>query len=151
MVGSYLNAEERENFEYPFGKRWVLASAFLSLISIVFAVTFLIDYLDALLMFFGFTSLFIAVMTVLKYYLYSKRSKESQDDYVSIEEERSAGFRWSRSVVLYLFIMILAFLSPVILSYLLDPMWWIIIICGFVPGISVPEIILYLYAHRKKK
>jgi len=146
-----VNSSEEGYFEYPYDKKWVYASAALSGISIAFAVSILRDDVGALLLYFAFTSFFTLIILALKFHFYSEREKKMVENY-SIEDEKEAPKRgWMQSLILLMVITLLVLLSPLILSYLLDPLWWVIIVSGFVPGVSIPEIILFIYSQRQLK
>ncbi len=141
-----MNTCQKEHFEYPFGKKGVYISGVMSGISIVFAITLLRDDISALLLYFAFTSILVVVFFALKFYLYSERIKGTLE---SGKEEPKK--HRTLHLILLILIVTAVLLSPLIFSYTLDPVWWIISISGFVPGVSIPEILLFLYARRTRK
>lgn len=146
-----MGAREEGYFEYPFGKNWVIASAVMSGISIVFAIAILGADAFALFLYFLFTCSLILVVLVLKFHYYSTRNEEMPEEYSSEGEEQVPEGHWKRNFVILLILTAVALISPLIFSLILDPLWWIIIISGFVPGVSIPEVILYLYSRRSTK
>jgi hypothetical protein len=146
-----LGAREEGYFEYPFGKNWVIASAVMSAIAIAFAIAVLGSDAFGISLYFLFTCSLTLVVLVLKFQYYSTRKEEIPEEYSSGGEEQASEDHWKRSFVILLIVIAIALISPLIFSYILDPMWWIIIISGFVPGVSIPEVILYLYSRRSAK
>ncbi|MEM2111405.1 MAG: hypothetical protein QXX08_05960 [Candidatus Bathyarchaeia archaeon] len=138
---------EKEDFEYPFSRKWVYASAFLAFLSITFTVVMLKDYLFAIILYFVFVSALTLVILAFKSRFYSKREKEMRE-FQPIEPEEKTSI-WTKSFVLLMLLTLMAFLSPLFLSFLLPPEWWIIVISGFIPAMSIPEVILYLYSKRR--
>jgi archaellum biogenesis protein FlaJ (TadC family) len=127
----------------------------LSTISIVLAVAILRSNVIVLLLYLAFTSVLTLVILALKYYFYSRREEEMHENY-SIEREEAPEKGRMKSLILLILIAAVALFSPLILSYIIltsniDPIWWIIIVSGFVPGVSIPEIILFIYARRSTK
>jgi carbon starvation protein CstA len=104
----------------------------------------------AQLLYFAFVSVLTMAVLVLKFYLYSVREEESSEGrlFEGEEEVRKRRLRWSFIIVLCL--IIAALFSPLILLALLEPLWTFIIISGFIPAVSIPEIILYTYSQRSK-
>ena len=139
---------KKEDFEYPFSRKWVYASAFLSVISITLTVVMLRDYLFAIILYFVFIFALTLVILAFKSHFYSAKEKEIREfQPMEIEEETRASI-WTKSFVLLMLLTLLAFLSPLFLSFILPPEWWIIVISGFIPGMSLPEVILYLYSKK---
>lgn len=126
-------------------------SAVLSGISIVFAIYFLAGIAGALLLYFAFTSILTVVILVLKYYLYSEREGDTRESSLSENEEEAAKGSGRRNLMIVIFITIAAIVSPMILAFALDPLWFIISISGYAPGISIPEIIIYVYSRLSAK
>jgi heme/copper-type cytochrome/quinol oxidase subunit 3 len=151
-----LNTSAERDFEYPYGERWVLASGILSAISIILAIIILRSYnVVVFLLYFAFTSVLTLVILALKYYFYSRREEEMSEHY-PVESEEVPEKGRTKSLVLLILIAMAALFSPLILSYVvltssIDPIWWIIAISGFVPAVSIPEIILFVYARRQEK
>jgi hypothetical protein len=144
-----LSTPKKERFEYPLGRAWVCASAIMSGISIAFAIAILKDDVKALFLYFTFTSLFTLIVLALKYHFYSKKWEQISEEVSSASDEVSDK-RWKLGFVLLVLLTLGILFTPLILSYILDPLWLIISISGFVPGVSIPEIILFLYSRSKK-
>jgi len=139
------------SFEYPFGKRWVYASVFMSAITIVFAVVmFSGEGSYALISYFSFTFLGTVAVLILKSYLYSLKACE-QSEAPSSEDEKEIPRTRRWSFILLLCVAIAALFVPLILLMVLEPLWWLICITGYVPAVNIPEIILYLYSRRSAR
>lgn len=136
-------------FEYPFGKRWVYASAFMAGISIVFAVFMLSEegYL-ALIKYFAFTFLTTIAVLALKFYIYFVRRQESAKTTSFDMKEEVPKRRWRWSFIALLCLAIASLFVPLILLVVLEPLWWLICIGGYVPAVNIPEVVLYLYSQR---
>lgn len=118
-------------------------------ISMAFAVAILKDDAQALFLYFSFTFIFTSIVLALKYYFYTKKWEQISEE-VSTEENEVSDKRWKWSLILLVLLTLGILFTPLILSYILDPLWLIISISGFVPGVSIPEIILFLYSRWKK-
>lgn len=152
----------KRDFEYPFRKTWVYAGAVMAGFSIVFAIVFLIGeepekfsfytftfMIHPVVLYFLFTSFLTVVILSLKFYLYSAKD-ESSESHLFMGEQKTQGFlrRWSLIIVLFLTVAVLS--VPVVLSVFLAPLWWFIGVSGFVPAVTIPEIILYMYSRRSR-
>jgi Ca2+/Na+ antiporter len=143
-----MSFSRERSFEYPFGKRWVYASVFMSAIAIVAAVFMLNgEGPSALLSYFSFTFLATVVVLVLKFYLYSSKAREPLEA-SSFEDEKELPRKRRWSFMLLLCLAIVALFVPLVLLMVLEPLWWVICITGYVPAVNIPEIVLYLYSRR---
>jgi hypothetical protein len=148
-----MSFSQKGNFEYPFGKRWVFISGLMSGIAFVFAVFMLSgEGTFTLLLYVVFTSIFTVAVLALKFYLYFLRGHESPETY-SVEggEQQIVKRRLKWSFILLVCLAIVALFVPIILLYFLSPLWWLICITSYVPGVNIPEIILYIYATLKNR
>jgi H+/Cl- antiporter ClcA len=156
------DTKEERILEYPFSKTWVYASAVIAGVSIVFAVLFLIDaepqefsfdtftfMIHPLLLYFIFTSLLTLAMLFLKFYLYSTKEKTSENHFSGSEQE-AHGFLRRWLLVIMMLLTVAALFSPLVLWYFLGNLWSFLGISGFVPAVSIPEIILYVYSQRRQ-
>lgn len=127
---------------YPFGKGWVYLSVLLAGASIGIALLVLKDFFS-LLYYFIFTGNLTAIVLLLKFYLYSR---EREGD--SLEGEEGTGKRRLWSLIVLWGLAFLAMLSLPIFSMVLQPFWWFTLFSGFVAGVNIPEIILYVYSRK---
>jgi hypothetical protein len=152
-----------KQFEYPFSKGFVYMSAVLSGISIAFAIVVLIGEesvqfllgsisfaIPALLLYFILSAILTLIILALKFYLYSREEKETWETHPPEVVEKPSS-RWKSVLILLSILAIIALSLPLILLALLRPIWWFISISGFVVGINVPEIILYVYSRQSVK
>jgi hypothetical protein len=147
-----MSSPEKRIYEYPFGKRLVFLSVAMSAIAIIFALFMLSEEgLYALLLYFGFTSIFTAAVLVLKFYVYFLRGRESSETYSGEDEVTVSRRRLKLSFILLVILAILALFVPLILLMFLSPLWWLICITSYVPAVNIPEIILYVYSTRKNQ
>lgn len=153
-----------KHFEYPFSKIYVFVSVFLAGLSISFATVVLMGeesvlfsfgdisfMIPALLMYFLFTSILTLVILALKFYLYSMKWKKRGETHPLESEGKASRSLWRSVLIPLLILTIAALFSPLILLALLRPLWWFISISGFIAGVNVPEIILYVYSRRGVK
>jgi len=153
------SSKKKISFEYPFSKTWVYACYILAPLTIFFAIYFLWDAdpveifsfpVHPIFFYFIFTSVFTVIIYQLKFYLYSRsEGKEPYErDLIGVEESQSSFNQWT--LILLLILTFAAFFTPMILSFLLGPLWSFIAIAGFVPAMTIPEIILFTYSQRRK-
>jgi len=154
------SSKKKISFEYPFSKTWVYACYILAPLTIFFAIYFLWDAdpveifsfpVHPIFFYFIFTSVFTVIIFKLKLYLYSRgEGKEPYEGHlIGAEEEGQSSFnQWI--LILLLILTFAAFFTPIILSFLLGPLWSFIAIAGFVPAMTIPEIILFTYSQRRK-
>jgi len=131
-------------FEYPFERKWVVASAILSGLSMFFGLAILSKESSWILMYLSFVFCLTLIVLPLKYYFYLKKEQELESEYIpESEEEKSKSYM---DIIILFCLAMIAICFPFILTLFLDPLWWIIAISGSVPGICLPEIILYVYS-----
>lgn len=144
-----MSLSRKERLEYPFGKRWVYASALMAGLSIVFGGFMLSEEGPiALLLYFDFTSITTIAVLALKYYLYFVRGSESSETSFLEGEEEVPKRRWKWGLILLLCLTIAALFVPLILLMVLQPLWWLICVAGYVPAVNIPEVILYIYSRQ---
>ena len=152
-----MGSKGKRYLEYPFGKTWVYASAVMAGISIIFAIEVLSEeepksstlMIPPLLLYFIFTSILTVAILALKFYLYSRMDEEPLKNSLIEDMEKTPKRRWRWSLIALLCLTIAALFSPLLLLQILEPLWWIIGISGFVPAVTIPEIILYTYSRRR--
>jgi len=163
MTGDSVSSDSKKMraFEYPFSKTWVYISAVIAGISIALAVLLLIGeepqkfsfntftfMIHPLLLYFIFTSLLTVAVLSLKFYLYSTKEEVSESHFPG-GEQATRGFLRRWILVIMLFLTVGALFLPLILSFFLGPLWSFLSISGFIPAVSIPEIILYIYSKRR--
>lgn len=134
--------------EYPFGKRWVYASAFMSVLAIIFAIFMLSsEGILAIVLYSVCTFIFTIAILALKFYVYFLRPQSQPESYVDTED---MGYKKSlkQKFILLLIAAIIALFAPLLLLMLLSPLWWLISVASYVPAVNIPEIVLYWYARR---
>lgn len=130
-----------KELRYPRSTKWVVFSCILIAISVFYAVLFLTDPFSIFL-FFIFTSFVTVIFSSLKFWLYLKAQEEFEEQKEEV----------SRRYILFLILILALFLfMPFYLVVFLEPLSWFIFIDGFVAGVNIPEVILYLYSRYKFK
>ena len=111
----------------------------------IFTVLVLSDPISILL-FFVYTFIFAAIFFALKFRLYSMKTQEEMESrYTEAGEEYS-----KRYFLVLLLILIFALFLPFLLLMFLDPLSWFSSITGFIAGVNIPEVVLYLCFKRTK-
>jgi len=137
------------NFEYPFGGKWVLFSGVLSGISIALGLIILSRDWVAIVMYLVFVLLCILVVLPLKFFFYLKKEEEIEEE--PTENLESGKNKYRLKIIIFSCLIIMVLFSPFILAVFMDPVWWVILISGVVPGVNVPEIILYVFSKVKNR
>jgi ABC-type Na+ efflux pump permease subunit len=132
--------------DYPFSKFWrIYMSAILCTISL-FLSLLMIKFNDVLS--WGLYFLFAFLTTVFSIYIklkiYFKREKSPNSLYNS-----STGMKW-RFLIFYLMLIFPFLFLPAILATLLSPNVWFTSINGYVFGINIGELLLFLQEKRRK-
>lgn len=160
MVGGSCSKKKRV-FEYPFSRTWVWAGVVLAGLAMGFATFLLKDegpvglfgfMFHPLLLYFVFTFVFASAVLALKFYLYSMKDEETLESHIfEDEEERLKKFRWRRwSLILVLCLTVAGLFLPLFSLLVLEPLWSFLVISGFVPAVTIPEIILFIYSRRSR-
>jgi hypothetical protein len=97
----------------------------------------------SMLLFSCYTSVMAGIFFLLKRRLYVMKSRDELKSPVAEEEELSARFLYFLMLGL-----IIALFVPFILLLFLEPLSWFLSITGFIAGINIPEIFLYLCSRR---
>jgi len=127
------NKHLKFKYEYPHTWKWVVFSGFLSLLSLIFAV-FALNDLSLLLMYFLSVTVFTVFFFFLKLKIYSRKATEME----AVEQTPR------KYILLLLLVLILGVSSPFLLILFVDPVSWFLVIVGFIAGINISEIILYI-------
>lgn len=123
-------------FEYPHTWKWVLFSCLLVTLSIVFVLSVLRD-LFSIFMYIIFTFIFTISFFFIKIKLYSKKTAQKY----GMEAEEPA----SRRLVFFIILVLVFGVSlPFLLLLFVDPLICFLIITGFIAGINIPEIVIYI-------
>ena len=125
-------------YEYPYSKKWVFFSCVFVALSITFTLYVSHDPISMLL-FFSYTSIMAGIFFLLKLRLYVMKSQQEPRSPFAEEEELPARFLYFSILVL-----ITALFVPFVLLLFLEPLSWFLSLTGFIAGINIPEIFLYL-------
>lgn len=125
-----------ENFKYAPSKKLVSLSFILVFFSIFFAFQFFDFYF--LVVYFLVVLIITLIMIKLKIWIYS-RFNSSTD-----EIEKSFPY-WPLALL-----VIIGLFLPFLLLFILDPVYILILINGYVAGINIPEIIFFLLNLKRK-
>jgi len=152
---------EERIFEYPFSKTWVWAGLVLAGIALVFAIFLLKDegcveifglLVHPLLLYFAFTLAFALAVFVLKFYVYSAKNEVAENYALEGRKERSKRLRKLKlSFILVLCLTIFALTLPILFLMFLGPLWTFIFISGYIPAVTLSEVILYIYSRRSSR
>lgn len=129
---------DKAMYEYPYSKKWVFFSCVIVALSITFTFYVSHDPISVLL-FFSYTSIMAGIFFLLKLRLYVMKSRQELNSPVVEEEELPARFLYFSILVL-----VTALFVPFVLLLFLEPLSWFLSLTGFVAGINIPEIFLYL-------
>lgn len=142
-----LNSDrEKTRVTYPFSITGVYISVILAGISTVFTLLLLQGQPILLAYYFLIMSLIMAVGLILKIRLLSSSPKANEN----LVEGRGTAIGW-RTLLLFLLMLIAAVSLPILLSKVLDNRIWFTLLTSFISGISISEILFYLYAARAGK
>lgn len=125
---------------YPYPESRVYLSGVIAGLSIILALTLMLD--QPLLMLYYFLSTLAAtgVTLLLKRRLYTLLLNDADDEGTREPEDRTP---WK--ILLLTLLMSMAFLiAPLLLTQILSATVWFIMIASFTSGVSLSEIILYL-------
>lgn len=136
---------EKALYEYPYSKKWVFFSCVLTVLSITFTLLALSDPISILL-FFAFTFILAGIFFLLKLRLYSMKTEHELGSHFALEEKVPRRF-----FVILLLVLFVALFLPFLLLLILEPLSWFISITGFIAGVNIPEVFLYLYFRRGEK
>lgn len=135
-----------KKFSYPYSMKWIVISLVLTFFSFVFAIIYLSGYVFLFLL---YTGIVTALLTLVKYSLYSKFGKVVDTPLfppLDMDEEPHSGW-----MVIFLVVLIfLGLIVPFLMLAVVDPVTWFTLLIGFVAGINIPELILYAYSRSQK-
>lgn len=135
------------SIKYPFSKKRVLFSCVLVATTIGFTFYALTDPFSIFL-FFVYTLLLTAIFLVLKLHLYSTEAEKLESPHFEKKYASQEKNTLKRQITVLLILLIFALFLPFSLLLFLNPFTWFMSITGFIAGINIPEIILYIYAQR---
>ncbi|MEM2589401.1 MAG: hypothetical protein QW670_05280 [Candidatus Bathyarchaeia archaeon] len=134
----------KEVYKYPFSRRWVLLSLFLSICSFFLALIIL----GVKIYLFLFLALpQVLFFTAVKARLYKKLDATDLNPllYFGGGEQESSLY-----VTMLIMLVFFGFALPFLLLFLLEPVMWFVSLLSFVFGINMPELILFFLAMRRK-
>lgn len=136
----HLNIE-RSHIKYPFNVSGIYTSVIIAILSIVLATLLLRDLLH--LLYYLLSTILITVVTfILKKNIFYPRLARLNKDHAKTSE---GGKRTWMLLILIFLGLIATLILPLFLTKVLDPYVWLILIISFTTGVSVAEILLYLY------
>jgi uncharacterized membrane protein len=127
-------------YKYPYSKKWVFFSCVIVALSVAFTLYVSHDPISMLL-FISYTSIMAGIFYLLKLRIYVMKSQEELKSSVAEEEEPSA-----RLLYFLVLVLIAALFVPFVLLLFLEPLSWFLSLTGFIAGINIPEIFLYLFS-----
>lgn len=127
--------------KYPYSKSRVYFSVLISAFSLILALQLLPT--PALILCYSASTSIIATITFLlkRRYFYTKTTEAHQRVADKNVEKRTS---W-KLLILFFLVMILILVSPLFLASFLDPHTWFILMVSFTSGVSISEILLYVY------
>jgi steroid 5-alpha reductase family enzyme len=136
---------KKQKVKYPFSKLRVYFNGVAGSLALLISISLLLSYstVEALL-FYLLLSFLVTILSLrLKLYLLDRMQKMELDEgYPETEETPSGRFNWRLVAVIALLVFVL--ILPVISAVLVNPLWWFIGFSGFVCGMSLSEVLLYL-------
>ena len=135
-----------KRFCYPYSMKWIAISLVLTSFSFAFAIIYLSVYVSLFLLYAGIVT---ALLTVVKYSLYSKFGKFVDTPLfppLDMDEEPHSGW----TVIFLVVLIFLGLIVPFLMLAIVDPVTWFTLLIAFVAGINIPELILYAYSQSQK-
>jgi len=131
----------RDDISYPFSKARVYFNAISGLLVFSISTYLLIVYSTFVLLAFYFAlSLIVTLISFkLKLHILHRMYKNELE---TVKEETEKSQKWI--LILVAIGLVIALLLPVISTLFLDSAIWFVLFSGFVTGMSLSEIILYL-------
>lgn len=127
--------------KYPYSKSRVYFSVLISAFSLVLALQ-LLPTPALILCYFASTAIIATITFLLKRrYFYTKTTEAHQTVADKNVEKRTS---W-KLLILFFSVMILILVSPLFLASFLDPNTWFILMVSLTSGVSISEILLYVY------
>lgn len=140
MVKSLSPSAERA--VYPYSRNRVLLSAIITVLSMILALTLLVE--DAsLVLFFFLSTVVVSVITFFaKERLYPFLASENLRNETDKEKKVSS---WKMLIIAF-FMLIGSILLPLLMAGFLPGPAWLIMITSFTAGVSISELALYFQA-----
>lgn len=148
--------------EYPFSKSLVFVSAVIAAASTVFAILILSEgtpeavhvltlAVPIPVLYYMLATALLTFSTILvKIRLYSGSANAGKSGpYTSGAERAVKGFKRSLTLV-YVAVVIVMILIP-LLALVVPAVWWLICVTGFVSGINLSEILIYLFSRKYRQ
>lgn len=136
---------KKPKVKYPFSKFRVYFNAVAGLLAFLISISLLLSYSTAEALFFYILLSFSVTLLALrlKLYLLERMERMELDEgYPETKETDKRSLNWRLILVVAGLIFILVL--PVISAVLVSPLWWFIGFSGFVCGMSLSEVLLYL-------
>jgi len=142
--------EKMRNFDYPFSRSLAILSGAFASISTGFAIIILKDeggVIPPVFLYLLVTLLITLASLLIKIQLYSP-TKPSPGTYTQTAEESVKSFQ--RFLIL-LYVLVLAIIAVVpFLAMWVPGLWWVISLTGFISGVNISELILYILSRRRR-
>jgi len=142
--------EKLRNFDYPFSRSLAILSGVLASISTGFAIIILKDeggVIPPVFLYLLVTLLITLASLLIKIQLYSP-TKPSPETYTQTAEESVKSFQ---QFLILLYVLVLAIIAVVpFLAIWVPGLWWVIGLTGFISGINISELILYILSQRRR-
>jgi hypothetical protein len=127
--------------KYPHPKSRIYLSVIITVLSMTLALP-LLPTLPLILYYFISTGIIVTITFILKRrFFYTEPTEIHQR---ASKEESEPHISW-KILLLVFSIIILVMMSPLFLASVLDPSAWFILMISFTSGISISEILLYVY------
>ena len=131
-----------ERAVYPYPRNRVLLSAIITVLSIILALTLLLEDVSSVLYFFLFTVIVSVITFFAKKRLYPFLAGENLRNEADKEKKVSS---W-KMLIIALFMLIGSILIPFLMAGILSEAAWLIMITSFTAGVSISELVLYFQA-----
>lgn len=125
---------------YPYPENRVYLSAAIAALSIILALALSSNQPIVIIYYLFSTVVFTVATFLLKKQIYGLLSADKDDEKTSEAGERTP---W-KAVLLVLFMSLAVIVAPLLLTQVLSAMAWFVLIVGFMSGVSISEVILYL-------
>lgn len=134
MLRKTKNNRKKKRITYPFSRRRVYFSGLLCFLSLLFMLILSEGNISVIGLYLMTTGIIGVPSYLIKIHIYREK----------VEEIKSASRKDVRIwVTLFLFSLMLL-CSPFVFLYLFGPHAWLIVINGFISGVNIPEIVIYL-------
>lgn len=135
-------SSEAEKKRYPFTKARVYVSALTAVLSAILAVLLLHGSLIQLLYYLICTSLIASAVFMLNVRVFFVKASRSSEER-NVPTERRAS-QWKALLLLFA-ILLLSMIVPLLLTRVLSPEIWFIVLVGITSGASIAEISFYFH------